>query len=310
MTFDSILAVSDFSVQSAHVLERAALLARKHQVPLRLVHFVDSPKTFLADPIARLAQRARQLARRHEITALALDRSASLEEVLAEAGASGLLVMGPLSQRNWKRFFRGTTLDQAVHGSQCPLLVVRQAPINPYARVLVAVDLSPRSGPLIDFASRFSSPTMMKLFHAIDTIEDARLRSVRASSETLMVHRAGSRLQARERLERLIGDVAKCPDDQRCHSLAYDVGNGDAAYTTALHLQAMRAELVVVGKRRSSSLARFLAGSVAQRLARWADSDVLIAPLDRLSSSLAASVCRSPLAYGPASPWGAGVHDA
>lgn len=65
MYFDSILAVSDFTALSAHALERAALLARQHQTTLRLVHFADGPKTYLADPIARLGQRARQLARRH-----------------------------------------------------------------------------------------------------------------------------------------------------------------------------------------------------------------------------------------------------
>jgi len=79
MYFDSILAVSDFSALSAHALDRAALLARQHQSTLRLVHFADSPDTYLADPIARLGQRARQLARRHEIPVHALERSASLK---------------------------------------------------------------------------------------------------------------------------------------------------------------------------------------------------------------------------------------
>ncbi|MFW5332610.1 universal stress protein [Hydrogenophaga sp. ZJX-1] len=50
MHFDSILAVSDFTVLSAHALERTALLARQHQTPLRLVHFADSPKTYLTAP--------------------------------------------------------------------------------------------------------------------------------------------------------------------------------------------------------------------------------------------------------------------
>ena len=291
MHFDFILAVSDFSAHSSHVLERAALLARKHQAALRLIHFSEHPTSFLVDPIARLAQRARQLARRHEIAVHALERSASLKEVLAEAGATGLLVMGPLSNRSWKRFFHGTTLDQAVHGSVCPILVVRQPPGNPYARVLVAVDLSPRSGALIDFASRFASPTVLKLFHAIDTIDDARLRSVRATSEAIQAHRVGSRLQARDRLAQLVGHLDGTPIASMSQSLTFDVGNGEPAQTTAKHLQATRAELVVVGKRRSSSLARFLAGSVAQRLARWAESDVLIAPLDRMPCPLTPEHC-------------------
>lgn len=279
MYFDSILAVSDFTALSAHALERAALLARQHQTTLRLVHFADGPKTYLADPIARLGQRARQLARRHEIPVHALERSASLDEVLAEAGASSLLVMGPLSQRSWKRVYRGTALDQAVHGSVCPLLVVKQAPGTPYARVLVAVDLSPRSKPLIDFAGRFSRPPVLTLFHAIDTIDDGKLRSVDVSHEAIRANRFGSRLLARDRLTQLIGTL-----DATRPPLAFDVEHGDPAYSTALHLRATQADLVVVGKRRSSSLARFFTGSVAQRLARWADSDVLIAPLDRLDS--------------------------
>lgn len=280
MYFDSILAVSDFSALSAHALDRAALLARQHQTPLRLVHFADSPDTYLADPIARLGQRARQLARRHEIAVHALERSASLDEVMAEASASSLMVMGPLSHRSWKRFHLGTTLDQAVHGSVCPLLVVKQAPDKPYARVLVAVDLSPGSMPLIDFAGRFSRPTMLTLFHAIDTLDEAKLRSADVSHEVIQANRFGSRLQARDRLAQLIGalDVNRPP-------LAFDVGHGDPAYSSALHLQATQGELVVVGKRRSSSLVHFFTGSVAQRLAKWADSDVLVAPLERLNSS-------------------------
>ena len=55
----------------------------------------------------------------------------------------------------------------------------------------------------------------------------------------------------------------------------------DPAYTTALHQLSSQAELVVVGKRRSSPLAQFFTGSVAQRLAKWAAGDVLIAPFDQ-----------------------------
>ncbi len=292
MHFDSILALTDFSAHSAHALERAALLARQHQITLRLIHLDEGPHTFLADPVARLGQRARQLARRHEIAVHAMERSASLDGVLAEAGAATLLVMGPLSQRSWKRFHRGTTLDQAVHGSVCPLLVVKQPPVKPYERVLVAVDLSARSRPLIDFAGRFSTPTVLKLFHAIDTIEDSKLRSINTSPEAIQPDRFGSRQHARDRLARLIGALDVTTVASQGPPLACDVGNGDPAYATALHQLSTQAELVVVGKRPGSPLAQFFTGSVAQRLAKWAAGDVLIAPLDQLSvATTADSVC-------------------
>ncbi|RJP67445.1 MAG: universal stress protein [Comamonadaceae bacterium] len=282
MHFDSILAVSDFSALSAHALERAALLARQHQITLRLIHLNESPKIHPADPIARLGQRARQLARRYEISVHAIERSATLDAVLAEAGASTLLVMGPLSQRSWKRFHRGTTLDQAVHGSLCPLLVVKQEPDRAYGHVLVAVDLSARTKPLIDFARRFSTPNVLKLFHAVDTIEDSKLRSVQASAEAIQANRFSSRQHARDRLAQLIGALNLPPTDSIDPPLSFEVGNGDPAYTTALHQLSTQADLVVVGKRPSSPLAQFFTGSVAQRLAKWAAGDVLIAPFRQL----------------------------
>ncbi|MHB8950696.1 MAG: universal stress protein [Rhodoferax sp.] len=283
MHFDSILAVSDFTALSAHVPERAALLARQHQVTLRLVHIAEDPNTFLADPLARL------LTRRHEIPVHSLERSASLNEVLAEASVSTLLVMGPLSRRSCKRFNLGTTLDQAMHGSLCPLLVVKQGLMRPYARVLVAVDLSHRSKTLIDFARLFTASAVLKLFHATDTIEDGKLRSVNVSLEAIHANRFGSRQQARDRLTQLIDGLAVAPPAPQGHPLAFAVGNGDPAYSTATHQRAMQADLVVVGKRRSSRLTQVFTRSVAQRLAKWADSDVLIAPLDPLSAATVAN---------------------
>ncbi len=282
MHFDSILAVSDFSAPSAHALERAALLARQHQITLQLIHLDEGPNIHPSDPIARLGQRARQLARRHEISVHAIERSASIDGVLAEAGDSNLLVMGPMLQRSWRKFHRGTTLDQAVHGSLCPLLVVKREPAHAYGHVLVAVDLSARTKPLIDFASRFSTPTVLKLFHAIDTIEDSKLRSVQASAEAIQANRFNSRQHARDRLLQVIGALDLPPTDSIDPPLSFEVGNGDPAYTTALHQLSTQAELVVVGKRPSSPLAQFFTGSVAQRLAKWAAGDVLIAPFHQL----------------------------
>ncbi|MCM2295350.1 hypothetical protein [Rhodoferax sp.] len=44
----------------------------------------------------------------------AIKRSVSLDEVLAKASVSPVLVMGPLSRRSWKLFHLSTTLDETV----------------------------------------------------------------------------------------------------------------------------------------------------------------------------------------------------
>lgn len=279
MTFDSILALTDFTTQSEHALDRAALLAGQHNAPLRIMHFAEEPHRFFSDPIARLSQRARQLTRRHGIRVHALERNpVTLEDIVQESRNSSLLVMGPLWQRNWKTFYRGTTLDQLVHDSHCPVLVVKQAAARTYEQVLVAVDLSPRSRDLISYARQFASPSGLKLFHAIDTIEESKLRSADVSFEAIRANRLDSRQQAKDRLVQLTRAIGIAGG-----AMAFDVGNGDPAYQTALQQQATRAELVVVGKRQASALARFLTGSVAQRLAKWAESDVLVVPFDGLT---------------------------
>ena len=279
MTFDSILALTDFTTQSEHALDRAALLAGQHNTPLRLIHFAEEPQRFFSDPIARLSQRARQLTRRHGIRAVALERNpVTLDDVMQECRNASLLVMGPLWQRSWKTFYRGTTLDQFVHDSPCPVLVVKQAAGRTYEQVLVAVDLTPRSRDLIAYARRFASPSALQLFHAIDTIEESKLRSADVSFEAIRANRLDSRQHAKERLMQLTRALGMAGS-----AMAFDVGNGDPAYQTAVQQQATRAELVVVGKRRASAFARFLTGSVAQRLAKWAESDVLVVPFDGLA---------------------------
>lgn len=275
MSFNAILAVSDFTAHSEHALERAALLAQQHRATLRLVFYAEERHPFLSDPIARLEQRARQLARRTHVTVHAVQKPCSIDDVLTEARTADLLVMGPLTHRSWKKFHRGTTLDQAVHGSNCPLLVVKREPASVYERVLVAIDLSPLSTKLIDIGRRFCKTSELRLFHAIDTIEDSRLRMADASFESIQAHRIGSRLHARDRLSQLVGAL-----DEQHPAFAYEIGNGDPAYAAALHQHATQAELVVVGRRKSSTLERLVTGSVAQRLAKWAQSDVLVAPLE------------------------------
>lgn len=275
---DSILAITDFSAPSERALDRAALLASQHGAPLRLMYFAEEPHHYLTDPVARLAQRARQLARRHGIRVHALQRHpVEVGHILEESRSSGLLVVGPQWRRNWKWFFLGTRLDQLVRESRCPVLVVKEAASRDYADVLVAVDLSPRSRPLIGFANQFATSSRVKLFHAINTVEESRLRLADVTVEARQAHRLGTRQRARERLMQLTHTLG-APGS----AVEVQVGNGDPAYLTALEQQATRAELVVVGRRRASTLARLLLGSVAQRLARWAEGDVLVVPMERL----------------------------
>lgn len=55
-------------------------------------------------------------------------------------------------------------------------------------------------------------------------------------------------------------------------------GRGEPARQTVVQQEASKADLIVVGKTPSSSLGDCLLGSVVQRIAQWAHSDVLVVP--------------------------------
>ena len=65
MRLQTIVALTDFSTAAEHALDRAALLAAEHKARLHLLFGAEQPDPKFVDPQARLAQRARQLARRH-----------------------------------------------------------------------------------------------------------------------------------------------------------------------------------------------------------------------------------------------------
>ena len=58
-------------------------------------------------------------------------------------------------------------------------------------------------------------------YGSLDTIDDARLRSVRATSEAIQAHRVGSRLQARDRLAQLVGHLDGTPIASMSQSLTF-----------------------------------------------------------------------------------------
>lgn len=295
MHFDSILALTDLTAHSAHVLERAALLAQHHQATLRLVHIAEGPNTLLADPLARLAQRARQLKRHHEIPVHVVARSLPLKEALAEASACTLLVMGALPHRSWKRFYLGNTLDQAIQGSPCPVLVVKQAPSQAYAQVIVVDNLSTQSNSLIDFAAVFAVPRVLKLFHASDIIDKRKQQSDPPTLETHPAHRLSSRQQARNRLTELIHELAVAPPAPQDSAQAFDIHTTD---WTTLDQRATQADLVVVGQRRRALWTHVFTRSMAQCLAQSTSGDMLLVPMDLLNdAAMADKHCGDP--HGP-----------
>lgn len=274
MSIQSILALTDFSTMGEHALERAALLATAQRATLRVMYFDDTPHPGIVDPDARLAQRARQLARRHQITVHTITRRApGLDGVLAQAREADLLVVDARRQWRWTRLWKGALADRLLRHCPCPLLVVQRAPKSAYARVLVAVDFSPQSQSLVRVACGLSPTPELQLFHAVSSAYASRMRSAQVRDDALQAYRLAALSSAEHRILALHDSA----DTRRTRVMSV-VGDGDPARQTAVQQEAIGADLVVVGKRRGVPLLDLLLGSVAQRLLGWSNCDVLTVP--------------------------------
>ena len=165
----SILAATDLGDACDEVLRAAAALARRTGAALHVIHAFDFPQspyfeapvdpaTFqgriddselaMAEQVARTVPAGVTVAsRRLEIYAAA----AAIAEY-ATAVKADLIVIGPHTRRRLDPGFLGTTADRLIRVVDVPVLIVRGALRMPVKRILVPVDLSERTGSVLDVA--------------------------------------------------------------------------------------------------------------------------------------------------------------
>jgi nucleotide-binding universal stress UspA family protein len=288
MNIQSIFAITDFSTLAEQGLERAALLAQTHAAKLSVMYATEVPNPKFSDPFARLEQRARQLARRHNINVKAVDRTGGMvEDILKQCKRANLLVMDPRCHRSPWQFWQGSTRDQMLNHSPCPVLVVKQAPLRPYERLLVALDRAETSDELVRHANSFSRGAELELFHTLRELNDTQHRTSAMSTDAASAYRKSSLMGTHNRVFR--DTDASHTRRNRVASLS---GRAEPARLTVVQQEASKADLIVVGKARRSALHDFLVGSAAQRITQWSSSDILVVPSGYRSPSSAAAAVR------------------
>lgn len=276
MNIESILAVTNFSTTAEHGLERAALIAVKHQAKLRIIYGAEVFNPGLADPSARLRQRGRQLARRHSIKVEVLEHIENmLDDLVNHARSANLLVLDHRRHRTMQTLWRGTTLDQLLRRCRCPILVVKQIPCERYERVLVAVDFTVESEKLVRYASSLDAESELELFHSFEALDKAGLRANEGSQQVITAYRRMAGQGAADRSLRMSEFFGV-----RRNRVTSLVGRSDSAREIAVHQSFIHSDLVIVGNRRRSAFVDFLSGNVAKRLMDWVDSDIVVFPHD------------------------------
>lgn len=276
-----ILAVTDFSNQGAHALERAALLGAEHGAVLTLAYLGYPGEAPPADAANRLGQHALQLSRLHSIKVRAAGRLAhSVEELLPQVSAADLVVWGAARVRSLRSFFLGQPVDELLRIAQRPVLLARRRAEHPYRKLLVAVDFSKVSPSLVDVSCAISKTAKIELFHAINTINERKLRMAEASDRDIKVYREQCLRHAQDRMVRLTDSY-----DARRNRVRSSIGRGDPSLQALAQQQLSGSDLIVVGKHPASAFSDLMFESVSARIVSFsagddARSDVLVVPHD------------------------------
>ena len=248
---------------------RAASLAASHGARLHLFEPSDSSPTTAHRDLRSLAH---DLARVHGLAEVAVLRQpwASLVEASAD---HDLLVVGTGPQ-GWRGLRWRAVRAHLARQARCPLLLARRPPALPYARALVPVDLSHRTVPMLRALNLLADGAQTHLMHMLSPDDTSLMRTVDVPEWVIRKHRAEQEALARTAMA-------------QAHELAGLRGPAPELHVhPSTHLleallrlqQALRADLVVVAKRRASAMADMMFDSLALKLLTRATADVLLLP--------------------------------
>lgn len=268
-----VLAISDLSPSGTNAAWRAALVARDHGVPLRLLH-AQPAAAGLPAAHAALGRLAAEIHERIGIdVAVQVTQGDTLGEAACAAAFAQLLVIGARRGNRLREWMLGTQAERLVRQGGVPVLVVRRTAQAAYRRVLVAVDLGPAAGDVVAGAARFSRGPRMEVLHALGTRNALTMRASGVREPVARSLREGAARRARAALEEVIAFSGT-----RTQGVVPSIGYGPPAWLVLSREHALRAELVVVGKRPRGPLADFFLGSVSRQVLAGARADVLVLP--------------------------------
>lgn len=289
MYLTSILAVTDLSVDGDYAVQRAAQIAMSHGASLNLLYAPMSSTPVCADPANRLVQIAGALSSQPGLKVHILTTTATtLEHIAKQAMGADLVVIPHRRERTLNALLSGPPALRLTRLSHCPVLATQWAPQTRFRRILVAVDFVSSSKDVAKIGSVVHRDAQVELFHAVNTIGESRLRQADVAPDVIMTYRQSCLQYAQARMEALTGSVG-----QKDKEMLKTIGRGDPAEQAVRRQELVGADLLVVGKRRSTAFEDFFFGSTARRVLGHAKCDVLVVPHGFQPSSRGAAKMRA-----------------
>lgn len=285
-----ILTATDLSSPARQAADRAAGLAHAAGARLQLVHALDPSAaaqlrqllgvdialeaTLVEHTRAELKALAAELAAAHDVgVEPTLMQGAVVDEISREVERTpaDLVVIGARGTDFMRRLVFGSTAERLLRKTTRPMLVVKQRAHEPYQRVLVALDFSAWSKPLIELAQRVAPRAHLVLLSAYDVPYQGRMRLAGATEQKIALFRERARESAEKQLHALAALAGLASSDWTpC------LANADPSLAIGEHEVEQACDLVVVGKHGRSVMEDLLVGSVTSHVLAESVGDVLV----------------------------------
>lgn len=277
MSLKRILVATDLSQRSQPAIRRAAHLAARSQAALSLVHVVDGDSP--PEIVNAQSERARAWLADHvgeveaplsEVLVRTGDAHAEILAVADELDAD-LVVLGAHRRRLLLDAFIGTTAERLLRVSARPALVVHNEHIEPYGRVVAAIDLSETSAEALRVAERLGflsgEASIVHVFHAP---AKGKLQQAGVDART---HEEAERARVAEAVRRFL-------EAHELGAIRDRVVLREGGVTPEIldEVSEARPDLLILGTRGGAGVARAALGSVAEAVLRAVPCDVLAVP--------------------------------
>lgn len=291
ITIKKLLVATDLSIPARHAAERGALLSRKLEARLDLLHVIGREpldrlrhlmgvshlgvEQRMLDAVHAEAQGVAQLL--HEGYGVDAGVHVAAGPILdtlhehAAATAADLLVVGARGASFLRHALLGSTAERMVRKACQPILVVKRSPHEHYRHVLVPVDFSPASARAIQLARTIAPNATLILLHIFDVPFEGKLHMAGVEEETIQRYRIIERQESLEKMHQLVIDAGITPASVTLFSQ-----RGDPWLQILEQEQEHAIDLIVMGKHGESRLEELLLGSVTKHVLMQSQCDVLI----------------------------------
>ncbi len=279
MAIKRVLLATDLSARSDRALERAVQLTRDQGAALTVLHVIDDS---LPSALAMLQEKSAQQALTVQISKLeqAGDRPVSIETAIGRAhleiaacakrSQADLIVIGLHRENTLVDMFRGTTAERVIRTGPLPVLMVKDAVVRPYRRVLIGVDFSVHARRAVEAAAKLVPKGELHLLHAYSVPFAGFMSGQTSRQQVSQEQQATFEAMIAEELSAFLNALGD--EAPRLHR---HLQEGTVREVVARQIQRLEPDLLAIGTHGRTGVAHALLGSVAEDILRDPPCDVL-----------------------------------